>query len=43
MTYKEITDFLFLNLNLSFQNKEETVKRGHVNVQLAMKELLNLL
>lgn len=39
MTCKEITDFFFLNITLSFQNKEET-KHVHVNVQLAMKELL---
>lgn len=43
MTYNAITDFLFLTITLSFQNKEETVKHGHVNVLLAMKELLGFL
>lgn len=43
MTYKETMDFLLLNIMLGFQNKEETVEHRHVNVQLAMMELLDLL
>lgn len=40
---QKISDFSFLNITLSFQNKEETVKDGHVNVQVAAKELSDLL
>lgn len=40
MTYKEATHFLFLDIALILQNKEETLKHGCVKVQLAMKELL---
>lgn len=43
MMYKEVTDFLFLNITLIFQNKEEIFKHGCAEVQLAMKELWDLL
>lgn len=35
--------FLLLNITLGFQNKEETVKHRHVNLQLVMTELVDLL